>query len=805
MILFGVLISLSVFATDTWVAEINDGERIYPPAKPTEEVILTVPLPGKSLIYLEKDRASLRMNKDEWNRTTLTIEVKLSDTKAKEIRGTIFIKDKDGWWFQTPNEFNLKPGEWQRLELDISPEKSPLISQGHQGAWCGYFALSRIAVGLSLYGADASYTISCRPPQYTGERPIIPLKILNWELPDTTLTNDVMQSTFSLSEEFFNPFDPDEITVDFEVRKPDGQIMRYPAFYTLDYQRERHFTTEINKPSGRPYWAFRHTPETTGEYGFRVLAQTADGRHAVTPWRTSQAVPTLNKGFVRIAPNRHNLQFGNGELFYPVGINIHTNVDLRSEFDFEFGHLPDQGTYDYDEYFTEMSRNGINAVEIWMAAWSFAIEWNSSRKNYHGLGRYNLCNASRLDHVLANARAKNMYVHLTLDNHTKNTVREWGDNPFNVKNEFSIANGSFLETSDSMFRDEKARKLNRQRNRYIAARWGADPAIWGIEFWSEVDLVEKFREMYEDETIMKWHTEAANDFRAMDQGKHLLTTHYCGDYLRLLNYYKLMILPELDYVVGDAYRGPQRIHFIDLIQSHAAGVKYFERPVIITEYGGPSSGRGNTSYRLGDIHCANWLALMSGLPSTPFTWWHDFVHIKNLYPHYKGFVDFIERIDLTLEYEYKTLPVGKREDWSSQPLSSLPSRTWRNRFLNGMTKPSHLDFGYNFTGHPVGRNYVIQGLSMNRNNFIAGWIFCRQHMNSYPAGNTPLAFFHDYVFELDRQLTPGRYLITFCDTISNHVIDRIEIQHNDPDELLLIPVPPFKTDIAFKVESMPQW
>ncbi len=802
--IFGILIPFLLSAADIWVTEINDGGRACPSVKPDEELLLTVPRPGKSLIYQEKNRTTLRMTRDEWNRTTLVFEVKVSDTKAKEVRGTIFVKDKDGWWFQSPNEFRIKPGEWQRLELDISPEKSPLAPLGHQGAWSGYFAVSRIAAGLSLYGADDVYTIACRPPQYTGERQAAPLKILDWQLPDAALVNDVMQSTFLLSEEFFNPFDPDDIAVDFEVRKPDGTIQSYPAFYTVDYQRTRHFTTEFNKPDGRPYWAFRYTPEQSGEYSFRVLARAADGRQAATPWRSNKAEPTLNKGFIRVAPNQHNLRFANGELYYPIGINIHTNVDLRSEIDFEFGHLPDQGTYDYDEYFTEMSKNGINAVEIWMAAWNFAIEWNSSRRNYHGLGRYNLCNASRLDHVLSNARSKNMYIHLALDNHTKNTSLEWGDNPFNSQNEFGAANGAFLENSESMFSDEKARIMNRKRNRYIAARWGSEPAIWGIEFWSEIDLVPKFREMYENETMLKWHSEAAADFRAMDQGRHLLTTHYCGDYLRLLNYYKLMILPELDYVVGDAYRGPQRIHFIDLIRSHAGAVGYFERPVIITEYGGPSSGKGNASYRLGDIHCANWLALLLGMPATPFTWWHDFVHIKNYYPHYKGFVDFIKRIDLTLEYEYQALSVGKREDWIYQPLSA-PSRTGYNRFLNGAAKPAHLDFGYNYTGYPVGRNYVIQGMSMSRSNFVAGWIFCSRHMNSYPEDNTPLEFFQDYVFELDRRLTPGRYLITFCDTVTNRVIDRQEIQHNDPEELLLISVPAFKTDIAFKVELMRPW
>ncbi len=786
----------SGMAADTWFVESGGGDRRALPPGEDGKVEVAVSS-GSALIYHEKERTAPRMTHEEWEKTTLVFEVRFDSTAVRELRGSIFVKDKDGWWFQDPNEFKLTPGEWQTLKLDITPETSPLMPQGHQGAWNTFFAVSRLTAGLSIYHSAGEYTLQCRAMRLEGKRADAPLNILEWQLPETAPVNNILQSTFQLSREYFNPFDSDEIMADYEVRYPDGTTRQFPAFYTMEYARQRHFTTEINTPDGRAYWAFRFTPEKPGIYEFRLLVKDHTGKTASTPWRKITAQVAPGKGFVRVAPNNHNLMFANGELFFPVGINIHTNVDLRSEIDFEFGHLPDQGTYDYDAYFEQMATNGINAVEIWMAAWSFAIEWNSARQNYHGLGRYNLCNASRLDHVLNTARARNIYVHLTLDNHTKLTNLEWGDNPFNTANPFKDANGSFLANTNDFFTNETARKLNRQRNRYIAARWGADPAIFGIEFWSEVDLVPNFQQLYDSQDLMKWHTEAVSEFRAMDQG-HLLTTHYCGDYGRLLRWYQLLTLPVFDYIVGDAYRNPRRVHFIDLITAHAAAVKYFERPVIITEQGGASSGPGQAGFRLADIHSAPWLGLFLNLSAVPFTWWHDFVHIRNGYPHYKGFTDFIRNIDLKKQYEYMPLSVGQRHDWVGAP-ATFQERMFRNRIMVRGSDYCNMDFAYTYTGWPVGRNYIIQGMSMNNDNFMAGWIFNRPHMNSYPPPGQWLPYFHDYLIQLAPGLKPGRYLVTFCDTVTNQVLDRREAVISKPGEVVLVPVPSFQIDVAFKV------
>ena len=358
--------------------------------------------------------------------------------------------------------------------------------------------------------------------------------------------------------------------------------------------------------------------------------------------------PSGRKGYVRpsLRDSRY-FEFTTGEFFFPVGINTHTNIDLRSEKQFKFGHLPDRGTYDYDEYLAAMAQGGVNAVEIWMASWSFALEWSICRPFYYGLGRYNLANAWRLDHVMNDAREKDIYIHLTLDNHGKMSDysdQEWEDNPFNIKNPFAYSNGGFLKTPEEFFSDPQAKKLNRQRNRYIAARWGAYTNIFGIEFWSEGNLVTNFKIVYDNGVFADWHRDAANELKSMDQGRHMLTTHYSGSCLDQLKYPEVVAMPEFSYVAGDAYRDT-RIHFADQMRQQAAALMVFNRPVLATEFGGTWAG-GKAEQVVGDIHSGVWSAFFKEQAGTPFLWWHDFIHMNNHYRHYKGLSEYIKDIDL---------------------------------------------------------------------------------------------------------------------------------------------------------------
>ncbi len=782
---------------------INKSGKAETALTPDENGTVTcqVTLPGSARIYYAKERKTLRPDIADFKKNKLSMAVKIGG-KAM-VRGHLFVKDKDGFWFQSRREFEFIPGDWQTFEVDITAAANAWLPVGHQATWNSRYAMRIQTAGISFYSdKPQKLTIECRQPELSGKRTIPTLQIINLKLPSIGKLYTTIKGTFELTREYFNPFDPDEIKIDAEVITPSGKKITWPVFHTRNFARKRHFTREIITPTGRPYWELRFTPTEVGKHQIRLTIidhSTGEKEQLKTPWSNFIVANSTLDGFVKVSNDSRFFEFSSGKMFYPIGINIHTNIDRRSENSFKFGRLPDRGTYDYDEYFAAMHRNGVNAVEIWMASWSFALEWNANRPFYHGLGYYNLANAWRLDYILEDARRKGIYVHLVLDNHGKlsaHSDQEWEDNPFNSGNEFAIANGGIIKEVIEFFTSPVAIKLNRQRNRYIAGRWGAQTNIFGIEFWSEVDLVTDFKKNYEENSgiFERWHSEAASNFSKMDQGKHLLCTHICGDYKRLLKYRRIEELPELHYIVGDAYRKTD-IHYIDQMRLQSKYLNDFNRPVLITEYGGTSRGDGGGKL-VADIHCGIWSSFFLEQAGTPFLWWHDYIHFNDLYKHYNGFAKFIKEIDLRDNIKFTELNIVKKEVDKTVDLSqpfydqTMIKLRWPLYVLLERKSPI-------ITLVENERKNFCAGFAAGNRQNVYGWIYNRQYMYDYPESESKLPLITERYVQLPYKLLPGNYQLTFYDTLTGEQVStsRLKLTAGSP----VIKLPPFKIDIAFKL------
>ena len=784
-----------------WFANQSGKTEIALKPDKTGVVSYEVTLPGSALVYFAKTRKTLRPAIADFKKNKLSMKVKITGNAA--VSGHLFVKDKDGFWFQSRRELKFMPGDWQTFEIDITATAAAWIPVGHQAAWDSRYAMRIQTAGISFYGQTAQHlTVYCQQPQLTGTRIIPPLQIIDLELPKSATLYKTMIGKFSLTREYFNPFDPDEIKIDAEVITPSGKKIVWPVFHTRNFSRKRHFTREIITPSGAAYWALRFTPTEVGKHQIRLTFidhSTGKKEQLTTPWSKFIVSPSTLDGFVRVSDDSRFFEFSSGKFYFPVGINVHTNIDRRSENSFKFGKLPNRGTYDYDDYFAAMQRNGVNAVEIWMAAWNFAIEWNANRPFYQGLGYYNLANAWRLDHVLEDARSKGIYVHLVLDNHGKlsaNSDQEWEDNPFYANNEFAIANGGIIKQVIEFFTSPAAIKLNQQRNRYIAGRWGAQTNIFGIELWSEVDLVTDFKKNYKENNgiFERWHSATASDFKRLDQGKHLLCTHICGDYKNLLKYRRIEELPELDYIVGDAYRKPS-IHFIDQMRLQAKYLNDFNRPVLATEYGGSWRGEGGGTL-IADIHCGIWSSFFLEQAGTPFLWWHDYIHFNNLYKHYNGFAKFINGIDLRDNIEFKELYIAQKQangiiDFSRsfyEPL--IVKLRWPVHALLEIKLPIILAVENS-------RNNFCAGFAAGNNQNIYGWIYNRKYMFDYPKSTTTLPELTERYVKLPYKLLPGSYNLKFYHTLTGELISTTKLTITTGTAA--IKIAPFKIDIAFKL------
>ncbi|HBJ96508.1 MAG TPA: hypothetical protein DDZ11_08840 [Lentisphaeria bacterium] len=452
------------------------------------------------------------------------------------------------------------------------------------------------------------------PPVFEGERANPAPAVVRWNFPEKGKQFQTVVSRFLLNKEYFNPFDPDEIAADFEVLAPGAEKpVSYPAFFSMDTLRRRHFTMETTELSGSPFWEFRFYPRKTGEYKIRLRLNESGKKETVyTSWRTIHIEKSGETGAVRVSKTDPRFfELENGAFYYPVGLNIHTNTDQRGERVVRLKDIADCGNADYEMYIAECSKNGIDLIEVWMAAWTYAIEWSSSRNGYYGLGHYNLAAASRLDALLDFARKHKVRVNLVFDNHGKMTDGsdpEWNDSPFNAKGLFAGANNAFLDAPQHFWHNPRAQEFNRKRNRYIAARWGADPAVFAMELWSEVDLVAK---AYAHRiSLIAWHKKTALELRRNMQTPGLVATHICGEVGNLFKWRDLAIdPPELTHVCCDAYRKPW-IPVVNQLEKHGQRIMPLKKPVLITEYGGTNMAGGRSQLKA-DIHGGLWASLFT--------------------------------------------------------------------------------------------------------------------------------------------------------------------------------------------------
>lgn len=756
--------------------------------------VIEAAFPGGVLLYKERLRFLFAPDRTAFSAKDLSIEVR-ADGITAPLKAWIFLKDKDGAWFQSGEEFSLKPGKWTRLSVRLDLSGHELYPMGHHAAWSGFFASRIFAAGLSLYSdRKEKAVITMRSPVFEGKRESVSeVRPVEWDLPERGVKNERLISRFHLNREYFNPFDPDEIAVDFEVTAPSAPdtVRSWPAFYSFECLRDFHFTTEQVRLQGLPFWEFRYMPKEKGEHRIRLrITDSSDPDHTTTffsEWKTVRVEDSANPGFIRVCrTNPVYFEYENGDFFFPVGINIHSNTDQRSERAFRFPHLPDRGNADYEEYILRCSENGVNLIEVWMASWTYAIEWSSSRNGFYGLGHYNMQTAWKLDQLLDFARKHNVKLNLVLDNHGKVADicdPEWYDSPYNAKGIFAKANNGFLSSAEEFWSNPRAIAQARKRNRYIAARWGADPAIFAMELWSEVDLVANAWKARSN--MIKWHKMTANDIKRETQAPFLTATHICGEIGNLMGWKDLAIdPPELTHVCCDAYRSAL-IPIVNQMQNHQERIAPVLKPVLITEYGGTNAA-GGWSQLKSDIHGGIWAALFTRHAGTPLLWWHDFIHINNEYAHFKGFSTYLKGMDLTKgKVEYGRISVSSRDTVYPQPFitqirKSLPKR------IHALAFP----------------RYGLSGLWLKQENrLLYGWVYHVSELKNYRTEQSEVPLSRRIVLYPDTQLEKGRYLVRWFDTMSGECVSSSLLDFTNGGKLW-IKAPDIRLDLAFKVIPM---
>jgi hypothetical protein len=579
----------------------------------------------------------------------LAFDVYVPKGAPNDMRAMVYVRERDWWWYETLCPTLLRPGDWTKLIVDISPDSDCWSARGHKRPWDGYVAGAIREMGIRIFGHK----------KYDGAVYLDNIQL--WPDPDrperTRLTYltvntrrigqyDKFEMTFRLNRTFANPFDPAEADVRGHFISPSGKHVTVPGFFHYPYERHQVDGREKLSATGRSSWKVRFAARETGRWTVEI--QVNGKRLPTRPPITFEVVKSSNPGYVRRSvTDPQYFEFTGGRFFYPMGHNLRSPSDGRRPYDLPFELPEGQGTFVYDEYFRKMAAAGENTARIWMCPWWCGLEWKKEWPGFGGVGVYSMENAWRLDHLVEEARRRGIYIMLDTTNHGQYSTdidHEWENNPYNVEN------GGFLKNAKDFFTDERAKKKYRHRMRYTIARWGYSTSIMTWTLFSEVEFTEEYWQYarhggrFFSPRVGEWHAEMARYIKALDPFNHLITTHVSHAWRGR----DIWTRPEIELTQTNAYSAYPELGQVDVVRTlykvYHDKHKRYEKPTIIAEYGG--HWMKNSAAKLdAELHCGLWATAMMPYAGNTGFWWWLHVHFADKYDHYRALANFMRGED----------------------------------------------------------------------------------------------------------------------------------------------------------------
>ncbi|MBS1606011.1 MAG: DUF5060 domain-containing protein [Bacteroidetes bacterium] len=429
----------------------------------------------------------------------------------------------------------------------------------------------------------------------------------------------LFQLDIRLDSVYANPYDYGDVTVRCIFVGPAGVCDTVDGFYMSDYRIDT--TTGAITLTGGGHFSVRYSPVTSGKWSYRLFCLTRNGRSNGPAGRFS-CYPNSCPGFVRRTASAY-LSFDNGAVYVPIGENMgwpHTNAYL-----------------DYSRWVSRLAANGGNCIRVWMPAWGLGLEWQKGSNGYGGLGRYKQQNAGYLDWLLELCEAKGVFMMLSLDHHgqvSSQVDANWNGNPYNA------ANGGPCTHTWDFFADEQARRLIRNRFRYIAARYGYSRNILCWELFNEVDWTDDFARHRSEVTA--WHKEMAAWLKHCDVNRHLVTTSYGS----AVNDPECWRLPGLDFTQTHYYTDEP----LDSVLNAGSRLyrESFGKPTLNGEFGLSGDGSRLAVTDEGGIYVHNslWSTLLGGALGPGLPWyWDNYIDRQDLYVHFRAVASFAADVD----------------------------------------------------------------------------------------------------------------------------------------------------------------
>jgi hypothetical protein len=198
------------------------------------------------------------------------------------------------------------------------------------------------------------------------------------------------------------------------------------------------------------------------------------------------------------------------------------------------------------------------------------------------------------------------------------------------------------------FINEQARRLYRQRLRYVAGRWSAYTSVAAWELWNE--------QTYARVNVPNaWMREMAQYLRAIDPYDHLISTSF-GDNEQA----DVWAMPEIDLTQSHIYPGEQCDDASVPIATSSYAHRAFDKPHLVGEFGIAafvSDAKYDPNGTGTNLHNGIWASMMSGgAGGASVWWWDDYVHSKKVWREFRAPAAFASRVEWN-KRSFEPLPV----------------------------------------------------------------------------------------------------------------------------------------------------
>ena len=630
-----------------------------------------------------------------------------------------------------------------------------------------------------------------------------------------------------------NPYNSSVIDIYAIFTSPTGIQYRRDAFWYVEYSRcntcpnptrpsDRDSchsyldAPELEAPHPDAYltpqandfpWRVRFAPDDTGTWTYIVVAHLpGTGQRDTSAPQSFTVTSSNNKGYIyvdTVNSPRYFTYRNTGELFIPIGTNsiregYHDTLYNRSALETTARLI------------TQMRPYGGNFMRLIMEPFNFGIEWKA--RNGSGLNNYDdrQRTAFDLDSILRLAEASgDVYLQLTFGGPNELTPKDtlWEDNPYN------IANGGFVSVPDSFFTNKDCRRTFKDRVRYIIARWGYSPQVFGYEMKGEVDI---YKENFypEKENVRNWYQEMVQFAKSKDSlHLHTISTVFVaagkfdtsGDVSR-----SIYGIPEIDFLQEHVYGVDYNLDFQRNYISRLAAANFPTKPMFYGEIGtrglnvwiGVDAYSGSNRHNYSEWNSGIWSTLLSG-DAGPGMYWSSpasLVHEES--PCWGGQYAYFEPLKRFIQGETifrdRPLPIanpclGHSKKDEGRTTAWLRLDTINNRcacYPNWLVGEPMPDSALISRGISTTNDSLIEVFGLKTENRVVGWINNKMHYWYYlprSAGNDPaaVAYVNDNLRSLNVNAVPsllndsvsierlanGPYRLDFFSAWPDHDID----------------------------------